>query len=340
MSATTDLVAQHTALPSLGDHVSTVDISADGGLVAAGDLDGVAVVVDLARGEVVADLARHEFGVSAVRFSPAQRLLAVGGQDGRVRLWDAERQRPVGESISGRGWVGGIAWRPDGSEVAAALGTKVIRLRPDGSESLRHTGHPTTVDCLDWTPDGRRLAVGAYGGIWWYEDATDVVKRFEWKGALLDVAVAPNGKWVASGNQDASVHCWRLWSAEDLEMTGYPAKVQHIAWDPTSRFLAVASLGDLTVWDFSGKGPRGSRPVQLAGHARHVVGLAWSPKGDVVASAAADGRVSIWRPRRGGRSLLADLQVGEELSCLVWSPDGSFLVAGGALGGLHRIDLR
>jgi WD40 repeat protein len=80
--------------------------------------------------------------------------------------------------------------------------------------------------------------------------------------------------------------------------------------------------------------------VQLAGHARHVVGLAWSPKGDVVASAAADGRVSVWRPRRGGRSLLADLQVGEELSCLVWSPDGSFLVAGGALGGLHRIDLR
>jgi hypothetical protein len=36
---------------------------------------------------------------------------------------------------------------------------------------------------------------------------------------------------------------------------GYPAKVQHLAWDQSSRHIAVGNIGEITVWNFADKGP-------------------------------------------------------------------------------------
>lgn len=327
-----------TEITRLSEYVEAIAWSPDSACVAAGSLAGELVVAPV-HGGSVQELPGHGFGTTAVAWSPDGRRLASAGQDGVVNCWDAGSGARTG-GVAGRGWAAALAWRPDGSECAAAIGRAVVWTDRDGGELRRAPDAPSTVTGIAWTPDGRRLAAGAYGGLWWYEASTEPMKHFAWKGAVLSVEIAPNGKYVATGNQDNSVHCWRLWSGDDFQMSGYEAKIQHVAWSADSRYLAVAGLGDITVWDFAGRGPQGTTPRQLAGHARHLVALAYRPTGDgSLFSAAADGRICLWRPGSGRRALVGQAGLYEPISTACWSPDGSAIAAGTARGAVVVVEV-
>ena len=69
-------------------------------------------------------------------------------------------------------------------------------------------------------------------------------------------------------------------------------------WSPDSRFLAgfVRQLGGedfldwILLWDLNAMG----EPAILKGHDDAVFQLAWSPREDILASGAHDGKVILW----------------------------------------------
>jgi WD40 repeat protein len=94
--------------------------------------------------------------------------------------------------------------------------------------------------------------------------------------------------------------------------------------------LAAGAGPDVVVW-------RGERRVWRARHGAEVWGLAWSPDGETLASAGADGRVELWRGGRLTRSYRSDHGVA---FAVAWSPVGNGLVAGYADGSVARLDQR
>lgn len=159
---------------------------------------------------------------------------------------------------------------------------------------------------------------------------------------MLSLAIAPNGRWACAGAQDSTIQLWRLWSGNDLSMSGYPAKIEHLAFRPDSRWMASACLGEITVWDFAGRGPKGTRPAAAEAHTRHVAALAWNPAGDSLASAAADGHLVLWpSPTRQGQRLrpIAEVDGGRAAASLAWLPGGDAVVSGWADGcvELHAV---
>ena len=82
---------------------------------------------------------------------------------------------------------------------------------------------------------------------------------------------------------------------KDLSMSGYQSKIERIAFSNDSRWLAVACLGDLSIWDFSGKGPAGTEPASASEHNNHIEDLAWSPACESIVTGGADGRTIIWK---------------------------------------------
>jgi len=307
-----------TRIGQLDDHPAGLSWSHDDALLAVGCLDGTVSVFDGTEPRPAPPT--HPMGVADVGWHPHLPLLATGGLDGVVRVWDAEQARVLGE-VSAKGWCAQVAWSPTGREVAAAVGRTVVRLDNAGAELWRHDDHDATVACLAWTPDGRSLAAGMNGGVRWYQDGVEAWKSFDYAGALLALAVAPSGRWIASGNHDNSVHCWRLWTEEELFMSGYEQKILHLAWSRDSRYLAVGNPGEVTVWDFSGKGPRGSKPDRFAGHVRRIVALAYQPGSSLLMSAGAEGRLCLWDPR-AKRRLVSTTQFDAEIATAMWSRRG------------------
>src|SRR5690606_1626721 len=91
----------------------------------------------------------------------------------------------------------------------------------------------------------------------------------------------------------------------------------------------------VVVWDFGGKGPEGSEPLQLNGHEDRIEALSFQPGGGLLASAGRDWRVTLWRPGPGSRSAL-DIQLLEGPACnAAWSPDGRRLAVAQANGRIR-----
>lgn len=321
---------------TLDDHVGALGYSPNGTLLAAGSLGGDSVVIGGDRGDPPMTLTSHDMGVLCLDWSHDSTLLAVGGQDGVVRIWamDPARPEPVEMGhLDTHGWAEAVSWSPDGRQLAIATGRKVLVTDPAATPILCFDEHSSTVTDLAWSPDGSRIGASCYGGVWWWTiDQPDAGARImAWKGALLGLEVSPDGRWVAGGCQDASVHLWRLWSGDDLQMAGYPSKVERVAWDPTSRYLAVANPGEVTVWNFTGKGPAGTMPDVLEYHTGRITDLAYAPSGHTLASVGEDGCLALFDGSRRKRPTTT-WQGDGPLSRVVWHPDGLHVAVAGSSG--------
>jgi len=328
-SLTSSISVTEQVLAVLPEYVNDVNISPDGRHVVAGSVSGHICIT--AGDGAVRVFEAHEGDVVRAKWSPSGQFVASCGIDGALRIWDRDGSL-IAESKH-KGWATDLAWRPTGDEVAAGIGRRVVRLMADQTDSVKHDELKTTVECVAWGGDGRRLFAGHYGGVAVFRAAPTPARVFHWKGAPLVVAASPDGQWVVSGNQDASLHVWKMASGSELQMSGFTTKVLFVAWRHDSLRLANASMNEISEWNFSGKGPRGSKPIGMVGHSARIIGLQYSPTDPkILGSAATDGSVCLWRPVKSGRSLVHTHQTQLVLSSMAWSPSSLQMVCGTSSG--------
>lgn len=288
-------------------------------------------------------LGGHAEGGLAIASQPNGPLLATGGQDGMIRLWDSKSGMQTAVIEAGAAWIERLAWRPDGSGVAATLGRRVGVWDAAGLLVGRSDEHASTAADIAWQPDGARIAVAAYGGVTYLAaDGTGPIERVECKGSSLLLAWQPQARYLAVGNQDATVLFVVVESRETLQMWGFPAKVRSLAWSSDGRWLATGAGSGTVIWDASGAGPRGRTPLTLGGHDGFVTSVAWQPAGPVLASGGTDGQVCLFQPgRHAGRGRTADddasldspidaedsVFLAGEITALAWTSRGGLLAA-------------
>jgi WD40 repeat protein len=327
LSATASVLST-VAQTQAADWVDALAFSPTGDMVAAAAADGSIMVLGLDGATRIA--ARHEHAATTVAFSCSGQL-ASGGQDGQIAI-DGVLQKIASE------WVARVAWRPDGALLAVAHGRRVSTYDAGGAHQATSGELPATVACLGWHPRGVQLAAGTYGGVQLLRGnglARDGL--LAWKGSVLELAISPNGRRLAHGNQDASVHFWDLRKRPELEMWGYARKVRQLAWRHDARYLATGGGDEVTLWDFAGRGPEGTRPITLQGHDEPLAWLGFAPASRRLASVAGDGRALLWLPGETVQPLGA-FELGEPLTCGAWSHDGRLLAVGSAGGAIAIID--
>jgi WD40 repeat protein len=294
-------------------------------------------------------------------------ILATGGQDGAVKFWDAATGQHTATASLGRAWVEHLAWKPktrdqkseignqippeksqipglqpltsalcpppSDSYLAAAAGREFVFLNPDGSVRHAFPPAPKTISAIAWHPQGGCVACSYFGGVCLW-DADDFIAQKELAHAngLHALVWSPDGQWLVSGNQDASVHLWLPEKDQEFNMSGYEGKVKHLSFDHTSRWLATSGGHAACVWDCSGNGPEGREPVMLP-HDAPVCALTFQKNRGLLATASQDGNLVLWSPERK-QPLRATVRMPSPATKLAWSPDDQLLAVGAENGSV------
>lgn len=325
-AAPTMPVLQRQGQWAIGEYPVDAAFAPDGHVAIIAGGEGGVLRLDL-RSEAPAErIGGHAGGVLAVAWQAGGALFASSGQDGEVRLWDSRTRAPHVIHATPE-WSERIAFSSNGKLLAVANARRLHIFDAAGNEVAMLPDHAGNIAALGWRPKLNEVAALGNGGMRLHRIGAPVVSRdHPWKGACLTASWRPDGSVLASGLQDGTVHFWNVVAGKQSEMKGYGAKVAHTAWTANGKHLVTAADRTAIAWEFAGRGPEGTEPLQLEGHTDRITQLATPSKGPFVATAARDFRLLIWRPGFSSDPVDADLFT-DDVALLRFSPDGRVLLA-------------
>lgn len=333
---------QKTWAAPLDDYVIDLAWSADGASLAAASSSGPVTLFNATNGTPLQSLPGHNNGTNVIAWHPTLPLLATGGQDDTLKLWDPVAGQQTASVDLQAGWVEHLAWQPATStaggaiapRLAAAAGRTLALLGADGTVHHTFKPAPKTLCALAWQPAGGCIAAAYFGGVvLWDTDDYLAQKEFPYGNGIHALVWSPDNRWLVSGNQDPSVHLWLPEENQEFHMSGYESKVKELSFDRTGRWLATGGGREGCVWDCQGAGPEGREPAMLPHEAR-ITAVSFQRRHGLLATAAADGTVCLWSPERA-QPLRATARLPRAATRLAWSHDDRHLAIGSEAGAVY-----
>jgi WD40 repeat protein len=245
-------------------HLPSVAFAPDGTTLAYGKANAVQIW-DVRTGTLRLTLD----GSTPVSFSPDGRLLASGGADDAIRLWDAHAGGLVRTLARQERMVWSLAFVPDGLTLVSIRSDAVVRLwdvRTGEMTPLRVGNGRTTAASISLSEDGKILAMTGsvdkepshripmyQGEVQLWEIQTGKLLRTlpgPVDGSVGAISFAHLGMTLASGNSDGTVQLWDASTGKLLRtLKGEKQNVEALAFSFAATMLYVyKGPGRLEVW--------------------------------------------------------------------------------------------
>lgn len=286
----------------------------EGGLLYFAGFDDAVGILDPRSGLVRARFELHQDQVQAVDRSPDGQLVASGGWDKRVLVWDLATRRHVRELTGGDRSFYAVRFSPDSRLVAAGGDAHDVFVWnvDDGKLVARLEGHAERTSCIRFYPDGSRLAAGDLNGsliTWEVASGRKLLHIRTDGGTVSSVAITPDGARLITGHLDAKVRLWDARTGERRQVLENQAPhVLQLALTPDGDTLLTGSYeGTVRSFDVS----RGTPRVAMELGGARLLGMDLSESGKVLATLGDDHKVRFFDHANGAALSEIELKIGE-----------------------------
>jgi eukaryotic-like serine/threonine-protein kinase len=268
--------------------IATLAFSPDGGRVVTGSQDKTAIVWDSVSGDATLELVGHQYPIESVAYSPDGKTIATASFDRTAKLWDAQT----------------------------------------GREKVTFTGHTNAIVSMAFSPDGKWLLTGSDDDTTRIWSANDGRELNVFRGPVKCVAVAPNGRKLATGSGDGTATVIDIETAHVLlRLKGHVGAIEDVAFAPDGMQIATASNDEtVKIWDADVD----HESLILYGHSQPVQTLAFSPDNTHLVTGGRDLAI-VWQADTGKQVLTFEGHK-DWINCASFTPDSLHVITGSSDG--------
>jgi WD40 repeat protein len=272
----------------------------------------------------------HTDSVLSVEFGPDGARLATAGEDGKAIVWDAVTRRIALALSDHSDAVTDIAFGPDGKRLVTSSRDGTVKITAASGEPLLSIDSDIDLGCVDFSPDGTRVAaadeVGNTAYVWNAASGERLLTLTDHTSWIDEIAFSPDGTHLATTSQDCTAKIWDAETGAVLSTLSHNEMVFGIAFNADGTRLATTTMdGEFTVWEAA----TGQQLFTCPGHSNVVTAIAFSPDGTRLATASYDKMVKVWNADACGEALQTFAH-GVGVNDVAFSPDGGSLATAGA----------
>ncbi len=239
---------------------------------------------------------KHAFGtIFSLCYSPDGKLIAVGDDNGEVRLFHAATGDFVMRCAGHCDIVSAVTFSPDGRSIISASFDNTIRFwAAEGGHCTNVlVGHRSWIYALAFSPDGTTLASAGEDGtvrLWDFRTGACLNSISE-TGFVAALAFSPDGRMLAFGGSSKAVKVIFTdnWGSHKVLIV-HEGRIRALAFSSAGLLAGGGEDGNISLV----RPGEEASPIFLRGHSGSVRSLSFSSLGDILASASDDHHVRLW----------------------------------------------
>ncbi|KAI5812116.1 WD40-repeat-containing domain protein [Pyronema omphalodes] len=269
----------------------SISLDVSGDLALLGGSDGNAGIYSISQQQVITELNSSDGAINDVAWAGSNAV--TGSSSGVVKVWNQSGSDSTAMTAHA-GPVVALAVHPSKSVVASAGADKSWALYDiEAGKSVVQVYDQSKFTTAAFHPDGHLFALGT----------PSEVKVFDVRSTSLGASLEPvssgvkslcfseNGFWLAVAQQEQStVEIWDLRKMRVTKSLDIGSRVDHLAWDYSGQFLAVAGKTGVSVQQYTKADKKWSEPFRGSAQA---LATAWGTKARSLVTVDVEGRVSV-----------------------------------------------
>ncbi|XP_013139615.1 PREDICTED: autophagy-related protein 16-1 isoform X2 [Papilio polytes] len=276
----------------------------------------------------------HDGEVNAVKWSPTDRILATGGADRKVKLWDMSKSvvESRGALVGSNAGVMSVDFDSTGAYIVGASNDFASRVWTVGDQRLRHTltGHSGKVMAAKFLEEPTKVITGSHDRtlkIWDLRSRMCTETKFAGSSCNDLVTSDGAGSTIISGHFDKRIRFWDIRTEMSANHIVLQGKVTSLDLSRDSNYL-LACVRDDTIQLID---LRMNTIVRSFSHESFKVGCDWSraafgPGGRLLAVGAADGSVYVWNTHTGKLETILK-EHSSAVTAVSWHPQSGLLAS-------------